>query len=323
MAANRIPGALVGVWTPNGTWTSATGLADVETGRAIDFGDYSAWRSITKSLTVTLMLQLVDEGQLNLDAPVDDYYPGVPNGENITLRQLANMTSGLFNYTKDDQFLAEFANDFERPWTPRELLALAFSHPVNFAAGTAYEYSNTNTVLIGEVVEAVTERSITRLYAERIFVPLALSATVYVTGPNLPDPKAHGYTFDDDTNMFEELLVNSTALGASGAMAGTLEDLHQWGRALALGTLLSSDLQAQRFVSLPPTNGPDYDSYGLGMGEVENWWGHSGVGLGYQAGVFTDPVSGSSVAILMNGTNVNQDVPVDLLRDILKTLGWP
>jgi D-alanyl-D-alanine carboxypeptidase len=311
----------VGVWTPQGVWTTATGLAEVPTNRPMAFELRSAWRSVTKSLTVTLMLQLVEEGRLDLDAPVSTYYQGVPNGENITLRQLANMTSGLFNYTKDDDFLAEFSADFAKEWTPEELLALSFSHPVNFPAGTDYEYSNTNTVLIGEIVESVTGQSLEDLYAERIFAPLAMSSTNYVTGPNLPEPNARGYFYNETTADFEELVVNSTALGASGAMAGTLEDLHQWGRALTLGTLISPELQAQRFVSRPPTNGPVYDSYGLGIGEVRGWWGHTGAGLGYQAAVFTDPVSGSSVAILMNGTNENQDVPVDLFRNILDSLG--
>ena len=138
MADNRVPGALVGVYTPNGAWTTATGFADVDAQRRVSLADSSAWRSITKSLTVTIVLQLVAEGRLSLDAPVGTYVAGVPNGQNITLRQLAEMRSGLFNYTSDDGFRQRFVADFNAPWTDQEILAAAFSHPVNFPAGTQY-----------------------------------------------------------------------------------------------------------------------------------------------------------------------------------------
>ena len=136
MALNHVPGALVGVFTPNGSWTSATGFSNVEARTPINFSQNSAWRSITKSFTVTIILQLVAEGRLNLDAPVGTYLAGVPNGNIITLRQLAEMRSGLFNYTAAPEFVAELIKDLARPWTDQELLNIAFSHPVNFAPGT-------------------------------------------------------------------------------------------------------------------------------------------------------------------------------------------
>ena len=86
---------------------------------------------------------------------------------------------------------------------------------------------------------------------------------------------------------------------------------------------MPADLQKQRFLSGPATNGPIYDSYGLGMGEIRDWWGHTGTGAGYQACVFTEPATGSQIVIFVNGTNANPDVPADITGDILDLLGWP
>ena len=321
LAENNTPGALVGVFTPNGSWTSATGLADVDGDRPMSFDDAFPWRSVTKSLTVTVVLQLVAEGQLDLDAPVGDYVDGVPNGENITLRQLAAMRSGLFNYTEDEDFRQAFGSDLTAPWTDAELLGYAFSHPVNFPAGTAYEYSNTNTILLGVVAESVTGQSLAQLIEERIFEPLNMNRSFYQAGTTLPSPYVRGYFYDEPN--FVELISNATALSGSGAVGGTFADLRAWGAALVAGTLLPDALQAQRFQSGPTDGGPFYNSYGLGMGEIRGWWGHTGNGLGYEICVFTEPNTGSQIVVLVNATNSNADVPADIAQDVMDVLGWP
>lgn len=319
LADNDIPGAVVGVYTPSGSWTSATGLADVAAGRPMSLDNALAWRSVTKSLTVTLVLQLVGEGALDLDAPVATYLEGVPNGESITLRHLAAMRSGLFNYSKDSAFLAEFAEDLTAPWTDEQLLAFAFTHPVNFAAGAQYEYSNTNTLVLGLVAESVTGQTVAQLIAERIQLPLGLEHSEYTLGVTLPSPYAGGYVYEPP---FLEVFLNGSSLSSAGAMAGTLEDLRAWGLALVEGTLLPSDLQQQRFESSVTSGGPLYDSYGLGMGEIRGWWGHTGTGLGYQAATMTEPTTGSQIVILVNGTNADADVPARLASEIMTILGW-
>ena len=321
LVTDDIPGALVGVFTPNGSWTSTTGFGELDPDRPISLDDIFPWRSITKSLTVTIVLQLVAEGDLDLDAPVGDYVTGVPNGQNITLRQLASMRSGLFNYTKDPQFLEKFGSDLTASWTDQELLDAAFSHPVNFAAGSQYEYSNTNTILLGVVAETVTDQSLAELIQERILGPLDMDRSLYMTGSSLPAPFVRGYTFDPPN--FIELISNGTALSGSGAMAGTLADLRAWGAALVAGTLLPADLQRQRFLSARTDGGPFYDSYGLGIGEIRGWWGHTGNGLGYEACVFTEPNTGSQIVIVVNATNQKADVPAEITKEILDTLGWP
>ena len=320
---NETPGAVVGVFTPNGQWTSATGLGDVQAQQAISLNDSLAWRSITKSLTVTIVLQLVAEGKLSLDAPVGTYVSGVPNGDNITLRHLASMRSGLFEYTKDQTFRDKFSADLSAAWTDQEILSLALAHPVSFNAGAQYDYCNTNTVLLGVVAESVTGQSLKQLIEDRILKPLAMNRSAYMTGIELPAPFARAYVLDDDTDRFEEVVCNGTSLSGAGAMAGTLGDLRTWGQALVAGTLLPANLQSQRFGGGPATNGPFYNNYGLGMGEIRGWWGHTGVGVGYEAGVMTEPNTGSQIVVLVNATNGNSDVPADIVSEIQDVMGWP
>jgi len=98
----------------------------------------------SKTFTATVLLQLADEKKVQLDDPVAKYLPFVPNGQNITLRMLANMTSGLFSYTEDDAWANTIVAEPKRVWTPRELVDVAFKHPPDFAPGTGWHYSNTN-----------------------------------------------------------------------------------------------------------------------------------------------------------------------------------
>ena len=111
--------------------------------------------SNTKTMTAAVIVQLAQEGKLSLDDPVSKYVPGVPNGDNITIAELLEMRSGLYNYTDAPELSASLDRDPTKVWTPDELLAIAFAHPPNFPPGTAYEYNNTNYALLGLIAEKV------------------------------------------------------------------------------------------------------------------------------------------------------------------------
>ena len=187
-----VPGAAVGLWTPNGHWTATIGLGNVAVQRPVTRRDHFATRSITKSFVVTLVLQLVAQsaGSISLDDPIARYLPGIPNGGKITLRELANMTSGLYDYTRDPALGQAFQEDPKREWTTDELLAFAFnspSHPpIDFDPGTRYEYANTNTLVLGKFIEAVTSKAFNDVPREQILSPLDLDSTFYLTGTQLP-----------------------------------------------------------------------------------------------------------------------------------------
>ena len=124
MAAANVPGAIIGVWGPDGSYIRAFGVADKATREPMKTDFYSRIGSETKTFTVTGVLQLADQGKLGLDDPIAKFVDGVPEGDKITLRQLAQMQSGLFNYSESPEFQQAMLADPRRPFTPQELLEL-------------------------------------------------------------------------------------------------------------------------------------------------------------------------------------------------------
>ncbi len=318
MEAEQIPGVVAGVWTPAGSWTSATG--DGGNG-PLAVNDHFGIRSVTKSFVVTVLLQLAGEGKVSLDDHVADYVDDVRGGEEITLAELAGMTAGLADYTADQDFQQRLVDDFTADWTTKELLAYAFARPLAFEPGSAYSYSNTNTLVVGEVIEAVTGNALAKELQDRVFDPLELRNTAYHTqGSTVPKPASLGFLVEDGSEP-QPVAVAFSAFGASGAMTSNLEDLHRWGEALGSGELLTPEMQAERVDRAEPaTNGPRYDVYGLGMGQLNGWWGHTGSGLGYQAAVFRDPESGSVIVVELNSAPPG-DAQADLFTALLAALG--
>jgi D-alanyl-D-alanine carboxypeptidase len=309
----RVPGVVAGVWTPGKRpWKIAEGLGDVASGAPIRIGDYFPIRSVTKSYTGTLLLQLVRARAISLDDPVGQYVPDLGALGAVTLAQLAAMESGIKSYSDIPEFQAELQHP-ERPWTPRQLVDLALPYGLLWPPGSQYDYSNTNCILLGMVVERVTQEPLAQTYRKEIFRPLGLDKTSYPNDTDIPVPHPTPYLVDAATGELEECpVVNLSAFGASGGMVTTLGELHRWGRALGDGRLIGPRLQKTRLQhSRPATSGPEYDRYGLGIGQLRGWWGHTGEGLGYQAATFYDPRTGAVIAVILNssqGTNVAAEV---------------
>ncbi len=316
MEANGVPGAVAGVWTPAGSWVEAAGQADQATGTAMETSDVFPIRSVTKSMVVTLILQLVAEGKLALEAPLERFVKGVPNGDRITVRQLADMTSGVADYSRNPGLGAALSDDPDHVWTTQELLALALEQPPSFEPGSRFEYSNTNTILLGMIVEEVTGEPLGRALRTRIFEPLGMEHTSYPADGVVPEPHPVGYQLDDGGEP-QRVSVNLTALGPAGGVTSTAEDLSRWGDALASGALIPPELQRERLAGAkqPGPDDPDYDVYAMGIGEVDGWWGHTGEGLGFEVLVMSDPETGSTIVILMNLTGPERHVPAELFRE--------
>jgi D-alanyl-D-alanine carboxypeptidase len=305
ISTSSLPGVLAAVRRPGERqWAGAFGKANLDTGAELVLGSTFPIRSVTKSFTVTIVLQLQREGLLTLDDPIGRYVAGVPNGQLITLADLAGMQSGLVDYSATAGFQNLFIPNPQREWTEQELVAFSTAQPVQFQPGEQYQYSNTNTVLLGMVVEAITGQTLAEQMALRILGPLGLSGTAYADVPELPAPAPTPYGVDVATGKAEEFpLISPTSLAGSGALRSTLADLLTWGDELGRGRLIGPRLNAlRRTRSRPATNGPEYASYGLGIGEIDGWWGHTGSGLGFQLACMNDPVSGSTIAVMVNAT---------------------
>ncbi|KAA0919265.1 serine hydrolase [Dietzia sp. ANT_WB102] len=313
MAEYGVPGAAVGVWVPgDGTWTAAAGLADIASNTPASTGTSWPLRSITKSYTVTLILQLVDQGALSLDDTIGKYVDGVTNGDTITLRQLANMTSGNADYT-NEKFADAYEADPARLFTLAELNSFMLGMPEQFSPGAQHVYTNANTNLLGAVVEKVTGAPFAEVLNARILQPLGQKDTHYILDVNKwAEPHPSGYSPGEDGP--EEQHQNLSIFGPAGSMVTTIDDARVWGEALATGALVAPGTQADRLKGTPLDAGPPYDIYGLGIGETDGWWGHNGEGLGFTAAIFHNPESGATIAVFMNLSNaVLQGHPADQL----------
>ncbi|MFE7773369.1 serine hydrolase domain-containing protein [Streptomyces sp. NPDC057445] len=298
-----VPGVIVGLWIPGkGSYVRSFGIADKSSGTAMSEAMRMRIGSVTKTFTVTALLRLVDAGKVGLDDPVSDYVKDVPNGERITLRQLAEMRSGLYPYTDDPDFDKDFLSDPDRVFTPQQLLAYSFKHPVGFPPGQKFQYSNTNLILLGLVVEKASGQSLRDYLREQVLEPGHLDHTLFPAGAEFPEPHAQGYT--EQTPDGEE--ANATNWDpswawAAGAMISDLSDLRAWARILAMGTLLEPATQAQRLKMLP--TGFPGTAYGLGIFVSHGWIGHNGSLPGYQTVAVYLPSAKATLVVLSNTDN--------------------
>ncbi|MFB6808220.1 serine hydrolase domain-containing protein [Streptomyces sp. NPDC056387] len=299
MSQASVPGVMVSLSAPGkGSYVRAFGVADKATGRPISTDMNMRIGSVTKTFTVTALLQLVDQGRAGLDDPIGKYVSGVPNGDRITLRELAGMRSGLFNYSEDEGFFKALTSNPRRPFTPQQLLAYSFKHPVLFEPGAKFYYCNTNLILLGLVVEKQSGQRLDDYINEKVVRPAGLRHTLFPVGAEFPSPHAQGYTDQTASGKVEDAADWNPSWGwAAGAMISDLADLKTWARVLATGTLLKPATQAQRLKvvdALPGTG------YGLGIFNVQGWIGHNGSLPGYQALVLYLPQAKATLVLTLN-----------------------
>jgi D-alanyl-D-alanine carboxypeptidase len=343
----RVPGAIVLVDSPSeGRWVTSLGVANLRTGFPMRPDMRMRVGSITKSMTATVILQLVDRGKIGLDDPVSDYLGVVPNGDNISIRQLLNMTSGLFNDTESDELNALLDADTSRVWRPRELLPFSFDEDTYFEPGESFHYANTNYVLLGMIATRVTGEPINRLLHRMIFRPLGMDETLLPRreDASLPRPFAHGYTYGTNVELndaykaalvgdfpnaqitrppdappdFDSTFWNTSYTWPDGGAISTVHDLRIWAEALATGSLLSPQTQAER---LTPVPGFDY-GLGIEFAPFGGFLGHNGAIPGYQSFMGYEPESGTTVIVLASlilGPNVflGDGLPADEMAKII------
>ncbi|MFG2981527.1 serine hydrolase domain-containing protein [Streptomyces sp. NPDC048258] len=302
----RVPGVTVGLWAPGkGSYVRNFGVADKATGAPMRSDFEIRIGSETKTFTVTALLQLVDQGKIGLDDPIGKYITGVPNGDRITLRQLAGMRSGLFNYSEDEDFDKALEAHPRQPFTPQQLLGYSFKHPVQFAPGEKWEYSNTNLILLGLVVEKITGRPLHEVIDQSVLKPAGLRRTLFPVGAEFPEPHAQGYTDQSASGK----IVNATDWDpswawAAGAIISDLQDLRSWARTLATGTLLTPATQAERLKTT--SIGIPGAGYGLGIFDIQGWIGHNGSLPGYETLTVYLPEAQATMVVLLN-TDVLHD----------------
>ncbi|WNE97811.1 serine hydrolase [Streptomyces luomodiensis] len=266
---------------PRGQYSATAGVADTATRQPARAGDRFRIGSATKTFVSTVILQLVGEGRISLDDTVDHWLPGAVSGNgndgrDITVRQLLQHTSGLYDFTADfpEMTTADgFQADRYTTWTPEQLVAIAMRHKPNFAPGAGWGYSNTNYVLAGMIIEKATGRSWQQEVTRRIIHPLGLRHTSapdtesWIAGTHL-----HGYSsFYGTGTTMDVTALNPTAAGSAGAMISTTADLSRFYSALLGGRLLRPAQLAEMKTTVR-AEGLDAvwpgARYGLGLQEV-------------------------------------------------------
>ncbi len=280
-----LSGTLARVRDEKGRWAGVSGVGDLRTGEPVPVNGRFRVGSITKTFVATVLLQLESERRLDLDDSVERHLPGlVPNGKNISIRQLLNHTSGIYNYT-DAMPLdgEEFLKIRFKYYSPRDLVKIATAHAPDFPPGQGWNYSNTNYILAGMVVEKVTGRSYGSEIQRRIIRPLGLRHTsIPGRSTAVPGPHSHGYL------LIGERTVDVTRLGpswawAAGEIISTTADLNRFYAALLGGKVLRPSQLAAMKTTVPVGEG---FGYGLGLigGDLPcggKAWGHSGGIHGY------------------------------------------
>jgi D-alanyl-D-alanine carboxypeptidase len=294
------PGAVVLVRRGRRTQLLARGYSNRATHTRLHVGDRFRIGSVTKTFTATVVLQLAGEGKLSLDDTVERWLPGlVPGGERITVRQLLNHTSGLFNYAEDPALFNDLIRDRLHERSPRELVAVAVAHPPAFMPGERWAYSNTGYVLLGLIAEAADGRPLATQLKSRIFAPLALRDTSFETRPRIAGPHAHGYfglPRPRDVSVF-----SPSGAWAAGAIVSTAADVARFYRALLGGRLLRPEQLRAMTTTVPIVPGA---GYGLGIARTRTAcgtaWVHSGDFPGYLTSAQTSADGRRQAVVLVN-----------------------
>ncbi|WP_438829272.1 serine hydrolase domain-containing protein [Streptomyces adonidis] len=314
-----VPGVALQAKDRHGVWKATAGVGNLRTKQPRSAHDNFRAGSITKTFIATVLLQLEAEGRVSLDDTVDKWLPGVVrgnghDGRKITLRQLLNHTSGIFNYTDDEYvqseiFLPEnfFKNKY-RTWTPDEIVGIAMGHQPEFAPGAAWGYSNTNYTLAGMVIKKVTGNSYGDEVRARVIEPLGLHGT-YMPGADhrVPQPSSRAYSqLAENTTgkIYDVTEFNPSAANSAGEVISNPGDLNRFYSALLRGKVLPAKQLAEMKTTVPAevVDG----RYGLGLIENElscgvTIWGHSGGIHGSSSFAGTTADGKHSLAFNFNG----------------------
>lgn len=303
------PGALLHLRDRHGSTVLTSGVADVTSHAPVPRDSRFRIGSMTKPFVATVALQLVGEDRVSLDAPVEQYLPGVVrgkgnNGRKITVRQLLQHTSGLPDYLSYLD-MGEVLNDPLAHRDTRDLVNLALAHRPTFAPGTDWQYSNTNYLLAGMLIEKVTGHTWAEEVRRRIITPLDLRETsVPEDATAIPGPHPRGYVRPgQDAPLLDVTAFNPSIAGSAGGIISSGADMNRFLGALVDGKLLHP-AQLREMMRTRPTGDSDGRAYGLGLESRPLpcgglYWGHGGDIIGYET-VGGAIVNGSQATIMVN-----------------------
>ena len=333
LPVNEVPGAAVAILTPEGEWFGASGVSDIANSTPLQPDDRFEAGSITKTFVATTLLQLTEEGAISLEDRLTDWLPAavsdrIPNASEITIEQLLNHTSGIADYL--DILSAQALSNptlFLQQWEPAQLLGFLEGVEPFFEPGTDWQYSNSNYVLAGLVIEAVTGNSYGQEIRDRILDPLSLDNTFVSGEEEIPGGYIKSYwDFDNNGELDDLSITNLSWTGAAGSIISNTEDLSDFFDALLVEGALLEAQSLEEMLDTIPVDSPNYDSYGLGIGTIESrdrfWYVHRGQTLGFRSNLWYSPLEEITYVELLNGRS-DTNLVSDLLPTYRRTITPP
>ena len=297
-----VPGivALVVDHKRNIDWLYAAGYSDIPNKLPMDGSNTFRIGSNTKTFTGTVLLQLVDEGKLALSDKLSKFYPDFPNAESITIAMLCNMSSGINNYSDNPIWQEAIFTNPTKVWTPMESVDIGFSEEFYFSPGSGWHYSNTNTIILGMIIEKLTGKTLESEVENRIIKPLNLTNTGLLTsGLNFPGKHGRGYYAGEyeEGGDYTEFFDISWAW-AAGSAYSTPRELQKYVEAMVRGSLLSNTMHMGRLndiIMLSPKAG-----YGLCLLKRGSFYGHNGAIPGFTSSMYHSNEKNCTVIIYFN-----------------------
>ena len=315
-----VPGISAAIVLADGTALDFTaGMADTALGAPMTSEGLLLQGSVGKTYVSAVALQLAHEGVLDLDARVSEYLGGeswfarLPNHDQVTVRQLMNHTSGIVRYEFNEQFITDLLAAPDRVWRPAEQLAYLFDTEARFAAGEGWDYSDTNYIILGMIIEQLTEDAYYDELQRRVLEPLGLVNTVPSNSRRIPG-LVQGYPGVDNPFRLPdaviangEFAINPQFEWTGGGLASNAEDLARWGKALYEGRAFDASMLAVLLDGVPARLGPNTE-YGLGViirpTPLGPSWGHSGFFPGYLTELAYFPDHRMAVAVQVNSSDL-------------------
>jgi CubicO group peptidase (beta-lactamase class C family) len=253
--------------------------------------------SITKQFTSAIILKLQEEKKLSISDKISKYFPEYPRGDTITIQELLTHTSGIYNYTNDQNFMA---NEITKPASRAKMMALFENKPLDFSPGSSWSYSNSGYSLLGYIIEEVTNKPYMEAVRRYVFTPLHMTHSGFDFTHLESNDKAIGYFKLNDKDTMLAPIVDSTVSFSAGAMYSTTGDLFLWHKALEHNVVLSKAQQETAYI-------PVRNNYGYGWGidsiEGKRRVGHGGGIPGFITNISRVPEDDVCIILLSNASN--------------------
>lgn len=313
MSAAKTPGLSIVISGPEGEYSKPYGWARMGLIlNSMQLADHVRIGSITKTLTATAILQQIEQGHLSYSNTLGEFVSGIKYGNEITVRQMLDMQSGVYDWENDPTFQAGVVANPGMKWEPEDTVRVIREHEPEFKPGEYVHYNESNYVLLGLILEAVTGETAEAAITKDVINPLGLTQTSLpaptASEPQptkMPEPFAHGYNryvagFPTDTTGF-----NARIAWTMGGIVSTVGDLATWGHDLGTGALLSPEKFAERtqFCAAGAWTyggGPTSFGYGLGLLQLGNWIGHDGSVPGFSSITMYEPKTGAEITGVEN-----------------------